>query len=126
MFKTIPKPVQKMKVAKGQIFKYHNPEMNYSMDIELCDSIYKTTYDGKFSISKHNFRICRWVWNEVPFADKNGNEYSKEQQVKICQEERALLEIFIGINKSTGIDIPDKPESQIIIGEGGALEDLLK
>lgn len=124
--RAIPKPEKKLVVTNGQLFTYNNSANNYSAEIELCDSIFKVSFNGQITTSNYKFRVNDWQWNGVQFAGPNGIEMPVEQRINFCRQERFLQNIFIAIYQSTGIEIPDNLEDSITIGNRGTLYDLLK
>lgn len=122
----IPIPERVLIVEKGQKFTYTNSQNNYKAEIELCDSVFFITHNGSSSYSNYKFKVNDWVWKGVQYAGIDGKEMEIKKRVNFCNQERKLADIFEAINKSTGIAIPGSLESELLVGSGGTLDDLLR
>lgn len=122
----LPDMKRTLSFNKGDIFRYENVGSSYSIQLELADNIYLTTYNGAKTLSKHRFKIRTWTRNTVEFATDNaGTVMPQAQRESICDQIRTLEEIFSGINQSTGIPIPADINAELRIGVTGTLGDLL-
>jgi len=123
----LPEIERKLVFSKGDIFRYENVGSQYHLQLELADNMYLCIYSGAKSLSKFRFKIKIWNRNGVDFATDNiGSVMPQKQIEKICEQIRALEDIFEGIRQSIGIEIPVNLLSEIRTGATGTLNDLLQ
>jgi energy-coupling factor transporter ATP-binding protein EcfA2 len=123
----LPEMKRTLAFNKGDIFRYENPGVNYSMQMELADNIYLTVYNGTKHLSKHRFKIRTWTRNAVEFATDNaGTVMPQQQRENICDQVRTIEEIFQGIHQSIGIAIPININAELKIGATGTMNDLIQ
>jgi hypothetical protein len=126
--KAIPK-LERIKVLdKGQNLKisFNNPK--YRMELHLAENLYIVSQNGIKSICPTKYFIDKWKYKDIEFGmKKNGIvvKCSQSEIEKAQTNKKDLIEIFTGINISTGFAIPVDLESLVMINSTGSIRDLL-
>ena len=112
----------------GQKLSVNFPDDDYTMQLELGDNVFVTEYNGSRVLSAYKCFIMKWTYKGVDYGKNNSGNIVPIDQTKIEQvpkHKRSLIEIFRGINISTGIAVPAELNSAVTIGSSGTLRDLL-
>lgn len=126
--KVLPR-IERLKILnKGSSLKISFSNPKYRMELHLAENLYRFELNGVKSFCPVKYLIDKWKYKDMDFGmRKDGIDiYCSKAEIEKAQiTKKDLSEIFVGINKSTGIPIPQDLNSVVMINSTGSLKDLL-